>query len=114
MKIAHAKFSRLIASGAYTITSAHKAIFGEKKNNGAKGSQLMKREDVQRYIADLQAMFNKRIGIDADWIRKQLVDEIVEDTGNKLKAIDTLNKMNGWYLKDNEQKQQDVQLNMTF
>lgn len=116
MKIGHARFASLMATGAYTMTSAHREVYGEKKGykNGAGGSKLMKRKDVKHRIADIMAQFDKRVGINADWIRSQLVNEIVHNVGDKMKAIDTINKMNGYYEKDNEQKKQAVTLNMAF
>ncbi len=96
------------------MTSAHKEVYGEKKNNGTKGSALMKRVDIQHRINDLNAEFDKRVAVNADWIRGQLVDEIVNNKGDKMKAIDVLNKMNGNYEKDNEQKQGNVTLEMKF
>ncbi len=116
MKVGHARFASLMATGAYTMTQAHREVWGEKKGtkNGQGGSALMKRTDVMHRIADLQQQFNLRVGVNAEWIRGQLVNSIVHDTGDKMKAIDTINKMNGYYEKDNEQKKQAITLEMQF
>ena len=74
----------------------------------------MKRKDVLHRIADLNDQFDKRVAINADWIGNQLMGEILNNTGDKMKAIDTLNRMNGNSEKDNEQKQQAVTLEMSF
>ncbi len=97
----------------------------------------MTKGNIKKRVAELRERHSKAADVDAKWIREQLVKvvdkssqaipvmikvdgELVEsgeykyDSAGVKGALDILNRMGGHYEKDNEQKQQAIELKMTF
>ncbi len=137
MKVKHARFCQIVARGDLTATEAYLASGYKNKNAGDSASRLMAKPEIKAKILELQKKHAVATTTDAEWIREQLknvVDksssavEVMEkvdgemqgsgefkyDSSGVNKALDTLNRMNGGYEKDNTQKQPNISLDMKF
>lgn len=137
MKPKIVRFCQLVARGDLTQTECYKACGYSKKGAKDSASRMMRRPDVKAKVLELQKKHAVSTTTDAEWIREQLknvVDksssavEVMEkidgemqgtgefkyDSSGVNKALDTLNRMNGGYEKDNTQKQPKISLDMKF
>lgn len=113
------RFCELVASGMYTNTAAAIEAGYSPKTARSQASTLLTKPNIQNYIKDLQEQHAKAVNIDAEWCRKELirVKQLAIDTGdlsNAAKSIDLLNRMGGYYAKDNEQQQAQITINTKF
>ena len=119
MKPSWERYCQLVASGKYNYTEAYKKVHGKNvKNPSGKANKLNNKPLVQFRVSELQEEFAVKNGIDADWVRKELIRIVGEskrtgDFANTRGALDMINKMSGNYEKDNQQKGQ-VNLTMEF
>lgn len=63
-------------------------------------SKLMKREDVKQYIEELQKVVFESTQAETNAVKKELwkiAFDYKESTGNRIRALDILNKMNAVY-----------------
>ena len=135
MKPKIAKFCELIAVGGMNQTECALAVGYAKKRAVGQASRLLTREDVKEEIKRLQDKYAIDSTTEAKWIREQLKDVIAKssqavevmqkvdgemvgtgeykyDSPGVNKAIDILNRMNGGYERDNNQKQAVVSFKM--
>ena len=111
MKPAHERFAQLLASGRHTQVSAYIETYGDKgkkmKNPTSNAHTLAKKPIIKFRIKEIQEEYALKAGVSAEWVLNKLVD-IVEGAGMPAKdvkgALDTINKMSGYYEKDNQQK----------
>ncbi len=115
------RFAQFYAAGGFTIYECveRTLALSDKKRKpntmSSLGSKWLKKEAVQAYIAYYRDELLKKSLIDADWIRQELVTIVRQGKHADARgALDTLNKMNGYYAKDNEQQQANVTLQMEF
>ncbi len=133
-----AKFARLIARGGLSQKACALKAGYKKSDCESKSSKLMKCPFVQDEVIKLQAQYSEASTTDATWIRDQLkmviaksgqgeeimvkgsdgeligTGEFKYDAPGVNKALDTLNRMNGGYEKDNTQKSGNVKVHMKF
>ena len=137
MKPKHVRFCQLVARGDLTQAEAYLASGYKSKHPEDSASRLMARPEIKAKVLELQKKHAVSTTTDAEWIREQLknvVDksssaiEVMEkvdgemqgtgefkyDSSGVNKALDTLNRMNGGYEKDNTQKQPNINLDMKF
>ena len=102
----------------WNATEAYKAAYKSCKSYAgarANASRLLKREDIQAYIEDLQTDLKKQVGISKLMLAKGLKEiSFSKDqeirASDKIKAMVVLAKMFGWEEpKEEESKAQDRQ-----
>lgn len=112
------KACELYASGTHTQTSARTGAGYKSNGDRPAASKFFKQKHLAKYLKQLRKQNAVKAGVTAEWIRKELVEvhqqakEVGDHSGCKA-ALDTLNRMNGNYEKDNEQ-QSRVSLTMEF
>lgn len=112
MKPAHERFSQLMASGRHTQSSAWLETHGNKKGLSpqqvtSRAYKLNKKPIIQFRIKELQEEYALKAGVSAEWVINRLVDMVESSMSSKSDvkgALDTINKMSGYYEKDNQQK----------
>ena len=113
-------FCNLYARGGYTETECVAMTYiqaGKKppKNLYIKAKSLLKQDRVIGYIAYMREEIEKVTLVDAVWVRQELVGIVKNGKHTDARgALDLINKMNGYYEKDNQQKQGNVTLEMKF
>ena len=137
MKPKHVQFSSLMAKGNISAKDAAIAAGYSKNSASERGYELMQRPAVKKHIKKLQEQHAKISDTSAAKIRELLIEVISKsgageeimvkgpdgpigtgvwryDSQGVNKALDTLNRMNGHYEKDNAQKASPVTLTMDF
>jgi len=137
MKHRHRIFCQLFATGRYTQKDAYLEAGYSKGDAKAGASRLMAKPKIQAKVRELQRKHEANCTTDAKWIREQLElvvaksgkgEEIMVKVGDEYigsgefkydapgvnKALDTLNRMNGGYEKDNTQKSGNIKVKMEF
>jgi len=138
LKPQHERFCQLVAKGGMTLAEAYTACGYAPKKAKDQASRLHRRDKIQERIAVLQHKHAQVTTTDAEWIRDQLkmviaksgtheeimvkgpdgemisTGEFKYDAPGVNKALDTLNRMNGGYEKDNTQKSGNIKVKMEF
>jgi len=126
------KFCQEYVANGGNATNAYKAAYStgnmkpETINN--KGYKLTKQDDIWARISEIRKKIEEKSNVSAVWVRERLV-EIVErcmqaepifdadgkptgeykfDSSGANKAIDTINRMQGYYEKDNKQSKAEI------
>lgn len=112
-------FCQLMARGDLIQTECYRQAGYSKKGAKDGASRIMTRPIILDEIERLRKKVASKTTTDSMWVRnrlKQVVNRAVElDDFNAVnKSLDTLNRMNGDYEKDNTQKKADVKLTMQF
>lgn len=127
-------FCKLIAAGRHTNKAAAIEAGYSPRTAGEQASKLLRKVKIQEQIAEFKEQFNARVNIDADWIRNELISlhekcsqavpvldkkgnptgEYKIDSAGSNKALDTLNRMSGYYEKDNNQKAAQITIKTEF
>lgn len=117
------KFCELIATDMYDGALAIELVYGlVYENPSYKANELLATTSISRRIAQLRASNDKLSQVTRTWISNKLVrliegaddkDNGTYDPSTIRYALDMLNKVNGYYEKDNIQKA-DVSLTMNY
>jgi len=138
LKPKHVRFCQLVARGGLSLTEAYVACGYSTKGAKDGASRLHRKANIQERIAKIQFQHAQTTTTDAEWIRDQLkmviaksgnaeeimvkgsdgewvgTGEFKYDASGVNKALDTLNRMNGGYEKDNTQKAGNIKVKMEF
>ena len=119
------KQQRFVAEYRKNANATEAYIAAGYSSNGARGhgARMVANGNIQAELKRLSAESDKRMEVEDDYIRAHLLAIIGQGTGDDapppnytdvLKALDQLAKIDGKYLKDNEQSQTPVHFNLNY